>query len=203
MQLLGHSLVVNVFLQLADGSEGDMVAEKVLSYNAPPEGVLPPASAPSGTSYGEHGFNVMYETRGPDRPETAPANSPSRKNPSQFFQDFKASPSRSSMGEAQNTSPTTKWNNWAAQKQGEPDYEGAEEQEETSFEVSPTTKKKQELAKIRSQMRASLQQTQTQVLQSMTQSKGDGLSSLAGAGDGLGAGENVPFRVTSANLTPI
>jgi len=69
-------------------------------------------------------------------------------------------------------SPAARWNTWAENGSMEP---GALQhpmirelsQDNKSFEESPAAKKKKELARMRQQMRASLQQTQTQVLASM------------------------------------
>lgn len=71
-------------------------------------------------------------------------------------------------------SPTAKWNQWA--KDAEQGLVAATDDEgpmmvnipaEKSYEESPAARKKRELAKMRAEMRASLQQTQSRVLSSM------------------------------------
>ena len=75
-------------------------------------------------------------------------------------------------------------------------------QENKSFEESPAARKKKELARMRQQMRASLQQTQSQVLASMGGGGTGGGAEYLGAGGASGAQLAAPMHIVSKQSAP-
>ena len=178
-------------------AQGDtLVSERTVTFRAPPAAQRPmipayphpPTSAPGGNAR-DHGRPHLASHSGAaaaTRPGTAPVTSPSKDGLAPLY--MRATPSpvdvtgrRGASGapavqggspNSKSVSPAARWNTWAENGSMEP---GALQhpmirelsQDNKSFEESPAAKKKKELARMRQQMRASLQQTQTQVLASM------------------------------------
>jgi len=206
IQLKGHQIKFTIYRrgQASQENSGEVfVSERVVTFRPPthlpiPAYPAPPTSAPEGMAARSHGRQALAPQAGAAaaRPGTAPAVSPSKDG-------GRGSPSpgrRSPKG----VSPTARWNTWA-------ESGGAEagpmqnpmvrelSQENKSFEESPAARKKKELARMRQQMRASLQQTQSQVLASMGGAGSDSANYLGGTtgGGANGAHLAAPMQIVS------
>ena len=150
----------------------------------------PPTSAPENSAARHHGrqhLALLSASSAAARPGTAPAISPTkgtgRVSPPHAHRPVARDGSASSLrgstspnsSKALAAAPAARWNSWAESEEaaggaGAPMQNPMVRelsQENKSFEESPAAKKKRELARMRQQMRASLQQTQSQVLASM------------------------------------
>lgn len=204
-ELLGQQLKIVVFRRSTDdGEEGCLVSERIVTFRAPsaqqlskiPAYPRPPTSAPEGSGatrqHSRQHLEAPSDAAAAARPGTAPAFSPTKQggagplSPGGVAGRRSSSAVRSPAAQGAAVSPASRWNSWAESEGGTLQNPAVRElsQENKSFEDSPASKKKKELARMRQQMRASLQQTQSQVLASM----GGGASGAASQAVALGAG---------------
>ena len=205
IQLKSHQLRLAIYRRRnsAEDCSGDVfVSERVVNFRAPynvpiaayPE---PPTSAPEAMATRSHGRQslVLQPGAAAARPGTAPAVSPSKEAGRGTPSPGKRSP--------QGVSPAARWSSWAenggAEAGGVPNLLLRElSQENKSFEESPAARKKKELARMRQQMRASLQQTQSQVLASMGGAgAGSSADPKAARNSASGAQLSAPMQIVS------
>jgi hypothetical protein len=210
-ELLGQELKIVIFRRSTDKYEEGYVSERVVTFRAPsaeqlskiPQYPRPPTSAPEGERSRQH-LDVPFDAAAAARPGTAPAFSPTKLGGQGPISPVGPSGRRSSSAmrpdKSATHSPAARWNSWAESEEGGAVQNLAVRElsrENKSFEDSPAAKKKKELARMRQEMRASLQQTQSKVLASM--GGGAATKSVAlGAGGGAGGDQVVaPMKIVS------
>jgi hypothetical protein len=211
-ELLGQELKIVIFRRSTDNYEEGYVSERVVTFRAPsaeqlskiPQYPRPPTSAPEGERSRQH-LVVPFDAAAAARPGTAPAFSPTKLGGQGPISPVGPSGRRSSSAmrpdKSATHSPAARWNSWAESEEGGAVQNLAVRElsrENKSFEDSPAAKKKKELARMRQEMRASLQQTQSQVLASMGGGGAATKSVALGVGGGAGGDQVVaPMKIIS------
>ena len=180
--LIGQDLEVRVYRRnnkahhAGDEAEDELVSERLVTFRKLQSDqtssypVLPPLSAP-GSFVPQPGHSMSGADITPPRPDTAPASPPAKHATTG---PASAAATVSTVGASPQglDHPAKRWNEFAEGAGAGAAAAVAREVSrdrslDKSYEESPAARKKKELSRMRQQMRASLQQTQSQVLASM------------------------------------